>query len=130
MPPKTIKFYVQPRQVSAALLRISQVEGVDARLLTQKLAEPDANKEHGAYSLDFAQLTPILISVTGTLSSLVALAAAILNYKAAQAKTNNSIENSQAPAPIIQINNNIISLSEFSDAEKLASHLNATLEDK
>ena len=130
MTSKTIEFYVEPRQVSDALLQISQVEGVNAKLPTQKLAVPDADKTHGAYSLEFAQLTPILISAAATLTSLVGLAAALLNYKAAQMKSKNSIESSQAPAPIIQINNTTISLNEFSDAEQLAEYLRARLEDK
>jgi hypothetical protein len=120
---QTFELYVEPRYVSEILLVLSQIDGIEVKLPTQKLSEPDATKEHGVYSIAFAELAAIIVSISGTATALMSLATAVLQYKAATATRTELVEKSKSPKSIIKIKNTIVVIEDFSKPEILADYI-------
>ncbi len=85
-----IALFVEPEHVEECILTLRRIDGVNVRLETKGLNAPET-KEHGQYSLTFGELAPIVISVTGMLSSFVALATAIIQLRSqSKSKASNN----------------------------------------
>ncbi len=125
---KTFELYVDPRYVSEVLLALSQIDGIEVKLPTQRLSQPDATKEHGAYSIAFAELAALVISISGTATAFASLATAVLQYKAAAATRNELVEKS--PKSIIKVNNTIIVIEDFSKPETLAEYIQKAINEE
>lgn len=117
-----IALFVDPEYVEQSILKLRQVDGVKVRLDTKELV-PSRLKEHPQYSMSFGELAPIIISVTGMLSSFVALGTAIV-----QLKTQNKAKGSNAANPmIIVIGEERINVTESFTADELEIKLRESL---
>jgi hypothetical protein len=116
---------VAPRDAADLAVSLSAVEGVNARLASSKMPAPK-EKAHGAYSISFAELAPVIISVTGASAAFFSLATAILGF--AKARTEAAAKKSQDAKPaIIVIQNVAVPLADFQTPEALAEYLESQL---
>lgn len=132
MPGKTFEIFVEPISIPDLLMDLYQIDGIEVRLPTQELSKPDVEKISGSdemgetpsLHIEFAELAPVIICISGTATALTSLAAAILNYKSAKI---NSTEKQNSPKAIIKVEETIIEIENFADPEKLADYINKIL---
>ncbi|MGB0564241.1 MAG: hypothetical protein ACPGVO_20935 [Spirulinaceae cyanobacterium] len=127
---RKIELYVEPLHVADLLLDLSQIDGIQVSLPTKVLPSPNVNKEHSAYSIGFAELSAIIISISGTATASVSLATAILQYKAAKSSATELVDKSVSAKPVININNTIIYIDDFSDSQRLAEQIQKVIEEE
>lgn len=122
-----LKILIKPEEVTEAILVLQEVEGIQVQLQVQEFPIPK-EKEQG-FHLDFpVELIPVVISITGMLTSFASLAAAILKLKSQQQDAKQSKEGKQPP--LIEINQNLIVVNEFSNSQELAAYLEKSLDNK
>jgi len=116
---------VAPRDAAELAVSLSAVQGVTASLPTSPMEAPKA-KTHGAYSLSFAELAPLIISVAGTSTALLSLATALLGYAKARKEAAEK-KSADTKAPIIVIQNVTVPVADFQSPEALAKYLESQL---
>jgi hypothetical protein len=118
-----IKLFVDPEYVEQSILELRQLQGVQVRLEVKGLEHPQP-KEHPQYDMSFTELAPIIISVSGMITSLVALATAIITLRA-KIKTEDS---NDSPPVIIVIGEQRINVLSSSTVVQLESEIRAAVE--
>lgn len=113
-----LKLFVDPLHVESCILTLRRLNGVNVQLETKELSAPEP-KEHGQYSLEFAALAPIIISVTGMVTSLTALATALVQLKI-QMRVRK--DNDSKPMVII-VRDERVEIAESSTADEVESQL-------
>ncbi|HEY0736730.1 MAG TPA: hypothetical protein VGD69_17560 [Herpetosiphonaceae bacterium] len=130
-----LEILISSERVADIVLELSQLDGVNIQLATFDAEQPDPTKKHPDYSLPdltglvsiIIELAPTIISVSGLASGLISLANTILKFRQ---DTHQKDPVTKPPTnPQIIINQQVINIYNFSNADDLALFLQEKLTD-
>lgn len=123
------KIFVDKNDAIKILLELTEIPDVEVQFSIDENIKYSEKKEHPLYSLDYTQLSELVIAGLNTLASISALVTALITYRNTLKESKKS-KGEKVFYPVIVINDEPIEIGDNITAEDLKKKLIDRKEDK